>query len=54
VAINNAVNAALLAVRILSTCDKSLTEKLLAYAEGQKNEVMGKAENLDIVGWEAY
>ena len=54
VAINNSVNAALLAVRILSTCDQALVEQLLAFAEGQKNEVLEKVDKLNHSGWQLY
>ncbi|ODQ78236.1 hypothetical protein BABINDRAFT_9459 [Babjeviella inositovora NRRL Y-12698] len=57
VAINNATNAALLAVRILAACGidngKYMT-KMLTYMEGMETEVLGKAERLERVGYEEY
>jgi len=46
VAINNAVNAALLAVAILAVGDGALGEKLRAYREEMKAGVIEKAERL--------
>ncbi|KAJ3310333.1 phosphoribosylaminoimidazole carboxylase ade2 [Boothiomyces sp. JEL0838] len=54
VAINNAVNAGLLAVRILSTLIPSYTDKLLEYSQLQEDEVMKKVEKLERSGWEKY
>ncbi|KAJ3334428.1 phosphoribosylaminoimidazole carboxylase ade2, partial [Kappamyces sp. JEL0680] len=42
VAINNAVNAALLAIRMLGTAIPSLQEKLVAYRQSQEKEVLDK------------
>jgi phosphoribosylcarboxyaminoimidazole (NCAIR) mutase len=54
VAINNAVNAGLLAVRILGTAVPSLQEKLMDYRDGQEEIVMQKVKALEEVGWENY
>ena len=42
VAINNAKNAALLAVKILATSDKKLLEKVIKFKEKIKKESLGK------------
>lgn len=54
VAINNAVNAALLAMRILGVSDSVLAGKLEEYARIQRDEVLMKVDRLDYDGWEAY
>ncbi|KAH7342440.1 putative Phosphoribosylaminoimidazole carboxylase [Rhexocercosporidium sp. MPI-PUGE-AT-0058] len=54
VAINNSINAALLAARILATSDEVLREKLEKYARDMGEEVVGKAERLESVGFEKY
>ncbi|NJE25944.1 5-(carboxyamino)imidazole ribonucleotide mutase [Thermococcus sp. MV5] len=54
VAINNAKNAALLALRILSIKYPEIGEKLRDYQNNMKNEVEEKAERLEKLGWEAY
>lgn len=54
VAINNGVNAALLAVRILGSSDVLIRKKMERYMVEQEEEVLGKAERLNEVGWEAY
>jgi len=46
VAINNAANAALLAIRILASSDESLTQKLEAYHKQMYEESVLKTENL--------
>ncbi|MCH8556211.1 MAG: 5-(carboxyamino)imidazole ribonucleotide mutase [Balneolia bacterium] len=46
VAINNAANAALLAIRILGTTDHKLAEKLEAYHKQMREESIRKSENL--------
>jgi 5-(carboxyamino)imidazole ribonucleotide mutase len=46
VAIDNAVNAALLALRILATNDAALTEKLTRYKETMMRESREKTRNL--------
>lgn len=47
VAINNAKNAGLLAVQILSTSDDALAEAMQAYKDRMKEEVMKKAEMVE-------
>jgi phosphoribosylaminoimidazole carboxylase len=54
VAIGNAANAGLLAVRILAAHDPALLKRMLAYQEGMKEMVLGKAARLESVGWEGY
>jgi 5-(carboxyamino)imidazole ribonucleotide mutase len=47
VALNNAKNAALLAVQILSAGDDDLIKKMIAYKEDLKNAVMEKVDKLE-------
>ncbi|XP_021751121.1 phosphoribosylaminoimidazole carboxylase, chloroplastic-like isoform X2 [Chenopodium quinoa] len=54
VAINNATNAGLLAVRMLGVADSDLTSRMAQYLEDAKNDVLVKAERLHKDGWEAY
>ncbi|ASJ17297.1 5-(carboxyamino)imidazole ribonucleotide mutase [Thermococcus chitonophagus] len=54
VAINNAKNAALLALRILSIKYPEIAEKLEKYKEEMRKTVEGKAKKLEEVGWEKY
>ena len=54
VSINGSVNAALLAVKMLSMSDDSLVEKLAAYSVDMKDAVSAKAEKLDKLGYEEY
>lgn len=54
VAINGGKNAGLLAVKILAASDEGLLEKLKAYSEKMKKEVVGKAERLDQIGYKEY
>lgn len=54
VAINNATNAALLAIRILGTLIPSLVEKLKAYSQDQEKQVMEKVDALESQGWSNY
>lgn len=54
VAINNSVNAALLAARILGATDESVRVKLEEYAAKNAEEVGEKAERLESIGFEAY
>lgn len=46
VAIDNAVNAAILAVRILATSDQALTQKLVDFREKQKEKVQKANQQL--------
>lgn len=54
VAINNGMNAGLLAVRILSAGDPALIEAMDKFLKEQEQEVLGKVEKLEEVGWEKY
>lgn len=47
VAIDNAKNAGLLALRILGSSDDSIAQKLQAFNEAQSDRVMEKIKNLD-------
>lgn len=54
VAINNSRNAGLLAARILGVTDAAVRERLLAYADAARKEVMEKSARLEAEGWRAY
>lgn len=54
VAINNGVNAGLLAVRILAAGNPSLVRDMEDYLEDLEKEVLGKVEKLEEIGWESY
>ena len=54
VAIGNATNAGLLAVRILGTHDAAMLRRILDYQEGMKSTVLQKAARLEAGGWESY
>ena len=54
VAINGGQNAGLLAVKILSTSDASLLDKLKAYSEKMKENVIKKDAKLNEVGYRNY
>ena len=54
VAINNSTNAALLAVRILGVSDYKWLEEMSKYMSSMEEEVLGKAERLEAVGYEKY
>jgi phosphoribosylaminoimidazole carboxylase len=54
VAIGNAANAGLLAVRILATSDPELQAKMVAYQEGMTTMVLDKAARLEKEGWAEY
>ena len=54
VAIGNAANAGLLAVRILATSDSELMSRMLAYQDGMRETVLGKAQRLEKEGWAEY
>ena len=49
-----AINAGILAAKILATSDEKLLEKLEAYSEEMKQSVVEKAEKLDKVGYKDY
>lgn len=53
VAINNATNAGLLAVRLLGSHDAGLLERMRAYQESMEASVMAKVTKLSQDGWEA-
>lgn len=54
VAINNSVNAGLLALRILATQDTSIKTAMLDYLDKQKSNVLKKADKLETKGWRDY
>ncbi|WAQ92025.1 hypothetical protein PtA15_15A419 [Puccinia triticina] len=54
VAIGNSTNAALLAIRILSTGTPRLVDAMSAYMAQMESEVLAKVDKLDQVGWELY
>lgn len=54
VAVDNAANAGLLAVRILAAADGRLLDKMEAFQSDLESQVLTKAENLERVGWENY
>lgn len=54
VAINNGVNAGLLAVRILAAGSPALIGAMEEYMKSMEKEVLGKVEKLEAVGWEQY
>ena len=54
VAINNAKNAALLALSILATSDPEIAKKLKEYRESLKEMVEKKAEKLEELGYQKY
>jgi phosphoribosylaminoimidazole carboxylase len=54
VAINNATNAALLAIRILGTSEPQYLTEMQDFLLNQEEEVLVKAERLETVGYENY
>ena len=54
VAIGNAANAGLLAVRIIGTQDAAMLRKMLDYQEGMKSTVLQKAARMEGDGWDWY
>lgn len=54
VGIDNAKNAALLAVQILAVSDEKLEEKLLEYKENLSKGVLEKSEKLKNLGYKKY
>ncbi|XWS57723.1 hypothetical protein CRYUN_Cryun09bG0197800 [Craigia yunnanensis] len=54
VAINNATNAGLLAVRMLGVGDADLLARMSQYQEDTRDDVLTKAEKLQKDGWESY
>ncbi|XP_011079001.1 phosphoribosylaminoimidazole carboxylase, chloroplastic isoform X2 [Sesamum indicum] len=54
VAINNATNAGLLAVRLLGISDINLQARMAQYQEDRRDEVLVKDDKLGKHGWEYY
>jgi phosphoribosylaminoimidazole carboxylase len=54
VAIDNATNAALLAIRILGAFVPDYQSRLVDYAQANKEVVIEKAAKLERLGWEDY
>jgi phosphoribosylcarboxyaminoimidazole (NCAIR) mutase len=54
VAIGNAANAGLLAVRIIGSHNPELLDKMIAYQDGMREMVTEKAARLEKQGWRDY
>jgi 5-(carboxyamino)imidazole ribonucleotide mutase len=54
VSINGALNAGLLAAKILATSDPELLVRIKTYAEGLKDSVLAKSAKLEKMGYESY
>ena len=54
VGINNATNAALLAVKIMESSDRRYSDAMADYMKGMSDEVEAKAARLRDVGWREY
>ncbi|KAJ6883820.1 phosphoribosylaminoimidazole carboxylase [Populus alba x Populus x berolinensis] len=54
VAVNNATNAGLLAVRMLGVGDADLLARMSQYQEDTRDDVLKRAEKLQTDGWESY
>ena len=54
VAINGALNAGLLAAKILAVSDSALLERIQEYSAGLKDSVMAKKEKIESIGYQAY
>ena len=54
VAIHNAANAGLLAVRMLGMSDPALLDAMASYMAKQEAEVLAKAERLETHGYAGY
>ena len=54
VAINNSINAALLAARILGTTDLNIRRRLEQYASEMETGVLEKVDKLNLEGWADY
>lgn len=54
VAIDGAMNAAILAAKILAVSDTDILDKIKAYTEEMKNTVKGKDAKLQEIGYKAY
>ena len=48
------MNAGILAAKILAVSDEALLERLAAYSENMKNDVVAKDEKLQKIGYEEY
>ena len=53
-AINNSINAALLAARILGASDLDVRKRLEQYASDLEDGVLDKIKKLDLEGWADY
>lgn len=54
VAVNNARNAALLAVRILALTDEGLAHRHRNFMSSQRDRVLVQAEDMELRGWRDY
>lgn len=54
VAINGALNAGILAAKIIATNDEALADRLEAYATNMKETVEKKAAKLESIGYSEY
>ena len=54
VAIGNATNAGLLAVRILGASSAALRQKMRDYQQESETQVESKAKRVEDLGWRAY
>ncbi|KAK9811859.1 hypothetical protein WJX72_011292 [[Myrmecia] bisecta] len=54
VAIGNAANAGLLAVRVLGSADPTLLEEMVQYQDTMRETVLSKAQRLEQQGWQSY
>ena len=54
VAINGALNAGLLAAKILAVSDSALLERIQEYSAELKDSVMAKKEKIESTGYQAY
>lgn len=54
VAINGGTNAGILAAKILAVGDPELLERLKEYSERLKDDVVGKSEKLEKIGYREY
>ncbi|KDD73375.1 hypothetical protein H632_c2243p1 [Helicosporidium sp. ATCC 50920] len=54
VAVGNAANGGLLAARILGAADPALLRRVQDRADRSEEEVLGKAQRLEKVGWREY
>ena len=52
VAINNGMNAGLLAVRVLSAASPALVQRMESYQKTLEGEVMSKVSRIEDMGWE--